>query len=196
MSYAAPPPWFIRRRMTAMGGHRGWRGWGSGPGGEFPMGPGPFFGGRTKVGRGDVRLAILHLLTEEPMHGYQIMQEIKERSQGIWQPSPGAVYPTLQQLEDEGLVRAEEEDGKKIYHLTDAGKTAAEEAAGSPPWERFGSETHDDLIDLRDIAFQVGAAVMQVARTGSKTQVSKAKEILENAKSEIYQLLADEQKDK
>ncbi|MGA7097149.1 MAG: PadR family transcriptional regulator [Acidimicrobiia bacterium] len=192
MSYAAPPPWFIRRRMMAMGGHRGWRGWSSGPGGEFPMGPGPFFGGRAKVGRGDVRLAILHLLTEEPMHGYQIMQEIKERSNGIWQPSPGAIYPTLQQLEDEGLVRAEEDEGKKVYRLTDEGMAAAGEAEGTAPWERFESHAHDDLVDLRDVAFQVGAAVMQVARAGSKDQVGKAKEILEEAKSKIYQLLADD----
>lgn len=156
------------------------------------MGPGPFFGGRAKVGRGDVRLAILHLLKEEPMHGYQIMQEIKDRSNGIWQPSPGAIYPTLQQLEDEGLVRAEEDEGKKVYRLTEEGIVAAGEAEGEAPWARFESHAHDDLVDLRDVAFQVGAAVMQVARAGSKDQVGKAKEILEDAKSKIYQLLADD----
>jgi DNA-binding PadR family transcriptional regulator len=195
MSYATPPPWYLRQRLMAMGGaHRGWRGWGGGPGAEFPMGQGPFFGGRPKVGRGDVRLAILHLLAEEPMHGYQIMQELTERSHGIWQPSPGAIYPTLQQLEDEGLVQPDEQEGKKVYRLTGAGEAALDEAEGPAPWERFSSQAGDDLLSLRDLAFQVGAAVMHVGRAGSKTQLAKTKEILEDARSRIYQVLAEEDK--
>jgi DNA-binding PadR family transcriptional regulator len=179
--------------MSMGGGHRGWKGWGYGPG--FPMGPGgPMFMGGPKAGRGDVRLAILHLLTEMPMHGYQIMQELAERTPGVWRPSPGAVYPTLQQLEDEGLVHADEQEGKKVYRLTDEGRTAVEEA-GRPPWERFDHHVDDDLVSLRDVGFQVGAAVMQVARAGSSSQVVKTREILEEARRQIYQILADDTHD-
>src|ERR1700704_5129922 len=88
-----------------------------GPGGPF----GPFGRGR-KARRGDVRTAALLLLAEEPRNGYQIMQELEERSEGLWRPSPGSVYPALQQLEDEGLIRSEEADGRRLYHLTEAGR--------------------------------------------------------------------------
>ena len=155
------------------------------------MDPGPFHGGRPKVSRGDVRTAILRLLAEAPMHGYQIMQEISERSDGIWQPSPGSVYPTLQQLEDEGLVQADERQGKKTYTLTSEGKAKVESDDEAPPWERFGSEAHDGLHALREIGFQVGAAVMQVARAGSEGQVAKTREILEDARQNIYQILGE-----
>jgi len=156
------------------------------------MGSGPFFAGRPKVSRGDVRVAILHLLAETPMHGYQIMQELAERTGGIWQPSPGSVYPTLQQLEDEGLVLPDQQGGKKIYALTDEGRGKVESEEAAPPWERFGTDTRDGLLDLRDIGFQVGAAIMQVARAGSESQVGKAKEILEDARRRIYQVLAED----
>ncbi len=94
-------------------------------------------GGR--MGRGDVRAAVLAILTEEPMHGYQIIRAIEERSGGMWKPSPGSVYPTLQVLADEGLVTAVESAGKKTYSLTDAGRAAAETAPDvSAPWEAPG----------------------------------------------------------
>ena len=156
------------------------------------MGPGPFFAGRSRVSRGDIRAAILHLLAEEPMHGYQIMQELIERTDGVWQPSPGSIYPTLQQLEDEGLARADEQDGKNVYTLTDNGRAKVESADEAPPWERFASDIHDGLFALREVGFQVGAAAMQVARAGSEAQVAKAKEILEEARRGIYQILADD----
>lgn len=191
MSYTLTAPWGARRRMMAMGARRGRRGWRHGPRGGFPMGPGPFFAGRLRVSRGDVRVAILHLLAEEPMHGYQIMQELSERTDGVWQPSPGSVYPTLQQLEDEGLVRVEERAGKKVYTLTSEGRTRVESDEEAPPWERFGSDIHDGLFILREIGFQVGAAVTQVARAGSEAQVAKAKEILEETRRRIYQILAE-----
>jgi DNA-binding PadR family transcriptional regulator len=138
-----------------------------------------------------VRLAILHLLAEGPMHGYQIMQELEERTDGLWRPSPGAIYPTLQQLEDEGLVHADEQEGKKVYSLTDQGREAVS-AADTPPWERFERRVDDDLVGLRDVGFQVGAAVMQVARAGSSSQVVRTREILEEARRQIYQILADD----
>src|SRR6478752_8876595 len=88
----------------------------------------------TRAGRGEVRSAVLALLAERPMHGYQIIREIEERSSGSWKPSAGSVYPTLQLLADEGLIRAEESNGRKIYSLTEAGRAEAEEA-GPAPWE-------------------------------------------------------------
>jgi DNA-binding PadR family transcriptional regulator len=172
-----------------MGGRRGWK-WVYGPGVGY--GPGPGFAGRPKAGRGDVRAAIIHLLAEGPMHGYQIMQELEERTDGLWRPSPGAIYPTLQQLEDEGLVHADEQEGRKVYSLTDEGRAAVSSAGDTPPWERFERRIDDDLVGLRDVGFQVGAAVMQVARAGSRSQVVKTREILEEARRQIYQILADD----
>lgn len=155
------------------------------------MGGGPFFPGRPKVSRGDVRLAILYLLAEEPMHGYQIMSELSDRTDGIWQPSPGSIYPTLNQLEDEDLVRAEEHEGKKVYALTDEGRAQVDEDQDGAPWERISSPYSKGLIKLREAAFGAGAAVMQVARAGSDDQIGKALEVLEDAKRRIYEILAE-----
>lgn len=154
------------------------------------MGGGPFFPGRPKVSRGDVRWAILHLLAEEPMHGYQIMSELADRTEGIWQPSPGSIYPTLNQLEDEGLVRVEKRGGKKVYALTDEGRTHVESDEHEAPWDRFSSPYTKGLMALRDAAFQVGAAVMQVARAGSDDQVARTQEVLDEAKRRVYEILA------
>jgi DNA-binding PadR family transcriptional regulator len=192
MSYASTPPWILRQRLMRMGGRRGRQGWGYGPRGGFPMGPGPFFGGRPRVGRGDVRLAILQLLGEQPMHGYQIMQELAERSSGVWQPSPGSIYPTLQQLEDEGLIEADKHEGKNVYSLTNQGRNELERGDEPLVWERFGSRVDDTLIDLRDVGFQVGAAVMQIARAGSESQVARTKEILEETRRRIYEILGED----
>jgi len=156
------------------------------------MGPGTFFGGRPKVARGDVRIAILHLLAEEPMHGYQIIQEISDRTDGVWQPSPGSVYPTLQQLEDEGLVEADQREGKNVFALTAEGTKAASALDAAPPWERMGSNADGELLSLREAGFQVGGAVMQVARAGSGDQVDRTIAILNDARKKIYQILAED----
>jgi len=153
-------------------------------------GPGPFFRGRAKVSRGDVRIAALYLLSEEPMHGYQIMQELAERTGGVWSPSPGSIYPTLQQLEDEGLVSSEKRDGKKVYHLTESGRAEVDADEAGPPWEALGID--NGLMELRDLAFQLGGAVMQIADAGTDQQVDAAKEILADARSQLYRLLGDE----
>jgi DNA-binding PadR family transcriptional regulator len=166
---------------------------GRGRRGGYGMGPGSFFPGRPKVSRGDVRSAILHLLAEGPMHGYQIMSELAERTEGIWQPSPGSIYPTLNQLEDEDLVRPEEKEGKKVYALTDEGRAQVEANEEDAPWESFSSPYSKGLMALREAGFQVGAALMQVARAGSEDQVAKTREILEEARRRIYGLLAGEE---
>ena len=169
-------------------GHGGRRG----PRGEFPMGPGPFSPGRPKVGRGDVRIAILHLLSEEPMHGYQIIQEISERTDNVWNPSPGSVYPTLQQLEDEGLASSEQREGKNVFSLTDEGESTLASEDETPPWERMAGGLNDTLIGLREAGFQVGAAVMQVARAGTDDQIARAKTVLDEARRKVYKILAED----
>ena len=212
------PPWsrhFAKRMAKAnlmSGGHRHGHRRGSGrpsgppwarggfpfggPGGAAggPFGPGRFGPGR-RAGRGDVREGILTLLSEEPMHGYQIMRELSERSGGAWRPSPGSVYPTLQQLEDEGLiVSAQSDAGKRVFELTDAGRERVSASADSPaPWEAAATEVDDELIELRDLAFTVGAAVMQVAHAGGPSQIAKAREILKDARRGLYRLLAEDE---
>jgi DNA-binding PadR family transcriptional regulator len=128
-------------------------------------------------------------LAEEPMHGYQIIQELSSRTHGMWQPSPGAIYPTLQQLDDEGLVKVEEREGKKVYALTPAGR--ARVGNDEAPWERLCPEPRSDLVGLRDLAFSVGAAVMQVVHTGTESQLSRTKELLEETRRRIYEVLAE-----
>jgi len=157
------------------------------------MGPGGFFPGKPKVGRGDVRIAILHLLAEEPMHGYQIIQEISDRTDGVWNPSPGSVYPTLQQLADEGLVLPEERDGKNVFTITEEGAESVASSKQSPPWERMTGGMSDNLMNLREAGFQVGAAVMQIARAGSDDQASRAIDVLDEARRKIYKILAEDE---
>jgi DNA-binding PadR family transcriptional regulator len=153
------------------------------------FGPGPRFGGH-KARRGDIRAAILALLAEEPMHGYQIIQELTDRTEGVWRPSPGSVYPTLQQLEDEDLIVPDTSDtGKRVYRLTDAGREAA--AAAPAPWTEVAGEADDPLVGLHDLAMQVMAATRQVAAAGSAAQLEAAHGILRDARKALYRLLAD-----
>ena len=159
------------------------------------MGPGfgpPMFGRGPKRGRGDVRVAILALLAEEPMHGYQIISELTERSGGVWRPSPGSVYPTLQAMEDQGLVTADKAEGRRVFSLTDEGRTAAQEVADGPkPWERAARGADRSLVDLRSLMVEVAAATMQVGRSGSENQVKTVGEILADTRRRIYLVLAD-----
>jgi DNA-binding PadR family transcriptional regulator len=152
---------------------------------------GPRHGFGRRAGRGDIRAAILVLLAEQPMHGYQIIQELAERTGGVWQPSPGSVYPTLQQLQDEELVReTASESGKRIYELTDTGREQAE--ATTPPWTDVAGESEDALVALRDLAHQVLAATRQVAHAGSASHIEAAQTVLRDARQKLYRLLADE----
>jgi DNA-binding PadR family transcriptional regulator len=173
----------------------GWRG-GRGPGrGRGPFGPGgPRRGGRAR--RGDVRAAILALLGETPMHGYQIIQELETRSNGLWRPSPGSVYPTLQLFEDEGLVRASEVEGKRVFELTDAGRDrlAAAGPAGVSPWDAVARETPEELQSLREGIHALMAATHQVAHAGSPGQSERALEVLTEARRKIYAILAEDEK--
>jgi DNA-binding PadR family transcriptional regulator len=175
-------------------GRGGYGDWGMGPGGGFPFGGGRGgFGPRgPKARRGDVRTAALLLLAEEPRNGYQIMQALQERSGGMWRPSPGAVYPALQQLEDEGLIRSQERDGRKLYELTDEGRHYVEERGDEPaPWEEMTGGVSDDAWSLMHTAREVGMAMLQVLQTGSEAQRAEAQRILVAARRDLYRLLAD-----
>jgi DNA-binding PadR family transcriptional regulator len=174
--------------------HRGHRGGprGFGPGRGFPFG-GFDFGGGRRAGRGDIRAAILALLNEEPMHGYQIMQELETRSGGAWRVSPGSVYPTLQQLQDQGLITSTEQPGgRRVFALTDAGREQAQASAASPPWQDAADGSKDDMASTRKLLTQVAAATWQVGQMGSVAQVGEAQEILRDARRRLYQVLADE----
>ena len=157
------------------------------------FGPGGPRGRGRKARRGDIRTAALLLLAEEPRNGYQIMQEVQERSEGVWRPSPGSVYPALQQLEDEGLIRSEESDGRKLFVLTDAGRKVVEERGEdkSAPWEQMSGEVSDGAIELGRLMKELAYAFAQIMRTGSETQVGKAREVLASARRELYRILAD-----
>jgi DNA-binding PadR family transcriptional regulator len=182
------------------GGHRhGRRGGGRGdfgPGGGFPFGRHEFFRGpgRGRARRGDIRSAILLLLDEEPRNGYQIIQELEARTEGNWRPSAGSVYPALQQLEDEGLVRATETDGRKLFELTDDGRAAvAERPADAPaPWEAMTGDAGDDRHALMQLLRQVAEAAALVARSGSEAQIKEAGRVLTDARKALFGLLADE----
>jgi DNA-binding PadR family transcriptional regulator len=169
--------------------HRG------GPG-PMDMGPPPHRrGGRGGRGgrapRGDVRTAVLLLLAEEPMHGYQLMQAISERSGGSWTPSPGAIYPTLNQLEDEGLVVVTADAGRKLATLTDAGREHIESRRETWPDPFAGRDASGPGADLRGLLHQVGGAVRQVAVTGTDAQLAAAATILAEARRSLYLLLAE-----
>jgi len=147
--------------------------------------------GRHRVRRGDVRSAILALLDDRPMHGYEIIQELEERTGGRWTPSAGSIYPTLQLLEDEGLVTPEEVDGRKVYSLTDAGKDAApERTEGNRPWEQGDEDS--PRFEARREMFKLMGAAKQLARTDDEEQLAKATEILKEARRKLYGLLAEE----
>ncbi len=160
---------------------------GRGPGGRGPRGMGR---GRGRAPRGDVRAAILLLLETEPMHGYQLMQAIADRTGGRWTPSPGAIYPAISLLEDEGLVEARADAGRKVVELTEAGREYV--AANRDSWaDPFGSEDAGDRPDLRGLLMQVHAATRQVGMTGTPAQVQKAAELLADTRRALYLLLAD-----
>jgi DNA-binding PadR family transcriptional regulator len=146
-------------------------------------------GGRS-VRRGNVRFAILSALQAQPMHGYQVIQELETRTQGRWRPSAGSVYPTLQLLEDEGLLTSEDVDGRRTYSLTDAGRQAAEEhpLAASDAFGAAASDGPDLGAQLRSVA----QASMQIQRIGTADMVTAADKILVDARRRLYRLLAED----
>jgi DNA-binding PadR family transcriptional regulator len=158
-------------------------------------GPPPGFGPRgRRAARGDVRAAVLLLLGDEPRNGYTLMQEIEDRSEGVWRPSPGSIYPALSQLEDEGLVEATKEGSGRVFALTDAGREHVEarrEELGEP-WKAVGGGFPKEAGELRDLMRQLGAATMQVVQAGTAEQRKRAVELLGETRRGLYRILAED----
>ena len=180
-----PPPWF-GAWAKSWGGGGDWRGrsdwWAGGS-------------GRPRAARGDVRSAILALLREGPRHGYQIIQDIAERSGGAWRVSPGSVYPALAALQDEGLIDDEKVEGRRVYALTEAGLAHVdarrdELAAVFAAFEGAGDDTADE--DYGRLLFSVGAAAVEVARSGTPEQAADARRLLAQVRRDLYGLLAED----
>jgi len=170
-----------------------------GPGGPFgPPGAVRAFGRRgPRVRRGDVRAAILDLLAEgQPWNGYQLIQEIGARTQGVWRPSAGSVYPALQQLEDEGLITVQGseagEDRRRNYTLTDEGRTYVQAHADElrASWDAVTGSVDDAAFQMHNLSRQVMMATMQVAQAGSPAQVQQASKILGDTRKALYRILA------
>lgn len=187
-------------RRGRRGGHRrGMTPFNVGPAGPvggpgMPGGPHRLFGGRRghRARRGDVRIAALLLIAEAPRNGYQIIQELEARTDGRWKPSPGAIYPALSQLEDEGLIRIVDADAGKAYEITDAGKEQAEAAAQNPaPWEHEDDAEAQPGGDLAQQYGQLWSAVGTIAQSGNAELIEQATAELQELKRKLYQLLAD-----
>jgi DNA-binding PadR family transcriptional regulator len=181
--------------QRGFGGHTGHGHWGGGAGAWTGWWPGPPSAQRgSKAGRGDVRAAILALLKEGPRTGYQIMSDIKERSGGAWRPSPGAVYPALSQLADEGLIEGEESGGRRTFRLTSAGADYIERhpEMARAAWESKEQQQAWELPGLFAEAARLGGGIMQAAHSATPEQLHAVERLLERTRRELYQILADD----
>lgn len=158
--------------------------------GHSHAGPPPWAGGR-RARRGDIRWALLLGLLDGPAHGYELIGRLEARTGGMWRPSAGSVYPTLQLLEDEGLIAGHDQDGKRVFELTEEGRAAANEASqrvGSRgPWAEGPASHH---AELRRAVKGLMMAARQVASAGDDTQVAAAAGIVTDARQRLYRLLA------
>jgi DNA-binding PadR family transcriptional regulator len=150
--------------------------------------------GPGRRNRGDVRAALLALLAERPTHGYEMIQEVDARTGGIWRPSPGSVYPTLQTLEDEGLITSDENQGRKRFTLTDHGREETAKVAEAPPWARYADDdTISAVQEFRQASFGVMNALREVGFSGSDKQRAEALEVLAETRHELYAILAKDE---
>lgn len=187
-------------RVRARFGPKGPGHWGGGFGGSYgwwPGSAGPPGPRGPKASRGDVRSAILALLREGPRTGYQIMSDIEERSSGAWRPSPGAVYPALSQLADEGLIVGEETGGRRSFRLTEAGREYVEQnpEAARGAWESQAQQDAWELPGLFAEAARLGSGIVQIAHAGTPAQVQAAERLLEQTRRRLYQILAEDDDD-
>jgi DNA-binding PadR family transcriptional regulator len=166
-------------------GGRGMRG---GQRGRWGGGRGGWAGGR-RMPRGAIRTAILAALRDGPGNGYEVMRRLEEMSGGLWRPSPGSVYPHLQMLEDEGMVQSAEVDGGRTFTLTETGRAEAEKA--KLPWQE-GGESDDDVRTLRLGMGQLMSAAKQLAGAGEKAQIERGVAVIQKARKELYQILAED----
>lgn len=140
-------------------------------------------------------MAVLALLAEEPRNGYQMIQELTERTEGIWNPSPGSVYPTLAQLTDEGLIEPTEETGQRTYRLTQAGQEAASQITDQP-WVTVTASHRDEPPEDSDHLWheldQLAIAVRAAAATGNTEQIANATRAVATARRDIYATMSEE----
>ncbi|MCA0294631.1 MAG: PadR family transcriptional regulator [Actinobacteria bacterium] len=177
MSEFTPPP-----------SGRGRGGFGGGFGGGFSRER----RGSNRVRRGDVQTAVLALLAEADMHGYQIIQELAERSGGVWRPGAGSIYPTLRQLQEQGLIRSREEGSKRVFSITDLGRRSAPSGAEREPWQQW-ADADGSRVQLRRATESLLSAIAQVDAAGTDAQAVRAVEILGAARKSLYLLLAEEE---
>src|SRR5215204_1942710 len=149
-------------------------------------------GGGPRARRGDVRAATLALLAERPMHGYEMIKELEQRTDGAWRPSAGSIYPTLQLLEDEGLIKGEESEGKRRFSLTDAGRTEHESRTGDAPWDEVTAGAAPETLRLGRAAHQLREAIGQVFYAADEQQRKRVRELLDETRRKIYGILAEE----
>jgi DNA-binding PadR family transcriptional regulator len=148
--------------------------------------------GGPRARRGDVRAAVLALLADRPMHGYEMIKEIEERTDGAWVPSAGSIYPTLQMLEDEGLIRGEETDGKRRFSLTDEGRAEQKKRADDvAPWDAVRAGFPTGHLALRGAVGQLLPAVKAIAQSGTEDQQKEVRELLDETRRKIYSILAE-----
>ncbi len=164
---------------------------GYGPRGVHHRHGGDHRGRGSRARRGDVRAAVLALLAEQPMHGYEMIKEIEERSGGYWKPSAGSIYPTLQLLEDEGLISGSESDGKRRFSLTDTGREAVESRERSLPWEQVRSGAPPEFVELGRSVHQLREAVGQAFRAADEGQRTRIRELLDETRRDIYGILSE-----
>ncbi len=158
---------------------------------DFPFGRGYGRGG-SRARRGDVRTAILALLAERPMHGYEMIKELDERTEGAWVPSAGSIYPTLQMLEDEGLIRGEESDGKRRFTLTETGAAEQQEKAGeTTPWEAARADAAPEAAQLAGSMKKLHFAIRQTFQAADAEQQGQVRELLDETRRKIYAILAE-----
>ena len=154
---------------------------------------GPRERGSQRARRGAVRDALLVVLAERPMHGYELITELEARSSGRWRPSPGSIYPALGRMEEQGLLTAAELDDRKVFSLTARGREAREalDVDGTDPTPDRWHETGDGHGALRALPAEIAGQARQLRRFGSPDQVERAAALLDDVKRELYAILAD-----
>lgn len=152
--------------------------------------PAPPIPSLLQIRRGNVRAALLALLAEEPRNGHQMIEEISRRSGGLWRPSPGSVYPSLQQLEDEGLVVAVESAGTRVHTLTEAGRKIADSRTGVDPWTEVAQGMTEDRHEMRLLWGQLAEAFIHLTQVATDEQVAQTKKLLKSTRREMFRILA------
>jgi DNA-binding PadR family transcriptional regulator len=143
--------------------------------------------------RGDMSPILLRVLAEKPMHGYEIIRELEQKSHGLWRPSPGSVYPTLQLLEEQDLVESRDEGGKKVYTITDEGRSQAKSSKARGPWEcRDDKHDMEQVMEVRGSILEFIGTMRQLMRGGTADQQERAIAVIKEAKSKLDSILGEE----